>query len=164
MEYIYVFFTRECKPESLTGYAATKDSVLTQVSTLRSSLQVQYQLGITSKMKHDIYSKLGSYHLFYLGGFDDQQQAFDVIQRLDAEKNKIEKEGAIKEEPIPSPETDETSKTEDQTSQNAVKEEVPVADVTTEKIVSSMNLDIQGEEETKPFGPKWAKGNKVKGK
>ena len=154
MEYIYVFFTRECKPESLTGYAATKDSVLAQVSTLRSALQVQYQLGVTSNMKHDIYRKLGSYHLFYLGGFDDQQQAFDVIRRLDAEKNKIEKEGAIKEEPLPVPETDKTPKTKDQTSQNAVKEEIPVADVTSE----------EGEEEIKPFGPRRTKGNEVRGK
>ena len=153
MEYIYVFFTRECKPESLTGYAATKDSVLVQVSTLRSALQVQYQLGVTSKMQHDIYRKLGSYHVFYLGGFDDQQQAFDVIKRLDAEKNKIEKEGAIKEEPLPSLETDETP-----------KEEISVADVTTEEIVSSTNLDIQGEEEIKPFGPRRTKGNEVRGK
>ena len=164
MEHIYVFFTRECKPESLTGYAATKDSVLAQVSTLRSALQVQYQLGITSNMKRDIYSKLGNYELSYLGGFDDQQHAFDVIQRLDAEKNQTKKEGAIKKEPLPSPETDETPKAEDQTSQNAVKEEVPVADVTTEKIVSAVNLDIQGEEEIKPFGPRRVKGNEVKGK
>lgn len=153
MEQVYVFFVRECKPESLTGYAATKDSVLVQVSTLRSALQVQYQLGATSNMKHDIYSKLGSYELSYLGGFDDQQQAFDVIRRLDAEKSKIEKEGAIKEESLPSPKTDETP-----------KEEIPVADVTTEEIVSSMTLDIQGEEEIKPFGPRRTKGNEVKGK
>lgn len=158
MEYIYVFFTRECKPESLTGYAATKDSVLVQVSTLRSALQVQYQLGVTSKMQHDIYRKLGSYHVFYLGGFDDQQQAFDVIRRLDAEKNKIEKEGAIKEEPFPSPETNETPKAENQTTKTTVKEEVPVADV------SAVNLDIRGEEEIKPFGPRRTKGNDVKGK
>lgn len=164
MEYIYIFFTRECKPESLTGYAATKDSVLTQVSTLRSALQVQYQLGVTSNMKHDIYRKLGSYHVFYLGGFDDQQQAFDVIKRLDAEKNKIEKEGAIKEESLHSTETDETPKVEDQATQNAVNEEIPVADVTTEEIISSMPLDVQGEEEIKSVGPRWAKGNKVKGK
>lgn len=156
MEYIYVFFTRECKPESLTGYAATKDSVLVQVSTLRSALQVQYQLGVTSKMKHDIYSKLGSYELFYLGGFDDQQQAFDVIKRLDAEKSKIEKEGAIKEESLPSPETYKTPKVEDQATQNVVKEELPVADVTTEEIVS--------EEEIKPFSPRRTKGNEVRGK
>lgn len=150
MEHVYVFFTRECKPESLTGYAATKDSVLVQVSTLRSALQVQYQLGVTSKMKHDIYSKLGSYEMSYLGGFDDQRQAFDVIQRLYAEKNQVKKEDAIKEEPLPFLETDETPKPEDQTSQNAVKEEVSVADVTNE--------------ETKPFGTKRDKGNKVKGK
>ena len=156
MEYIYVFFTRECKPESLTGYAATKDSVLVQVSTLCSALQVQYQLGFTSNMKHDIYSKLGNYELSYLGGFDDQQQAFDVIRRLDAEKNKIEKEGAIKEGPRPIPETEELPKTEAQTNQNAVKEEVPVADVTSEEIVS--------EEEIKPFAPKRTKGNEVKGR
>lgn len=165
---IYIFFTRECKPESLTGYAATKDSVLAQVSTLRSALQVQYQLGVTSKLKHDIYSKLGNYELSYLGGFDDQQHAFDVIQRLemhlDAKKNQTKKEAAVKEEPRPSLETDETPKAEDQTSQNAVKEEVPVADVTTEKIVSAVNLDIQGEEEIKPFGPRRVKGNEVKGK
>lgn len=164
MEYIYVFFTRECRPEGLTGYAATKDSVLAQVSTLRSALQVQYQLGVTSKMKHDIYSKLGSYHVFYLGGFEDAEQAFDVIKRLDAEKNKIEKEGAIKKEPLPSPETDKIPKAEDQTSQNAVKEEVPVADGTSGEILSSMTLDIPGEEEIKPLGPKWAKGNEVRGK
>ena len=164
MEYIYVFFTRECKPESLTGYAATKDSVLAQVSTLRSALQVQHQLGVTSKLKHDIYSKLGNYELSYLGGFDDQQHAFDVIQRLDAKKNQTKKEAAVKEEPRPSLETDETPKAEDQTSQNAVKEEVPVADVTTKKIVSAVNLDIQGEEEIKPFGPRRVKGNEVKGK
>lgn len=156
MEYIYVFFTRECKPESLTGYAATKDSVLVQVSMLRSALQVQYQLGVTSKMKHDIYSKLGSYELFYLGGFDDQQQAFDVIKRLDAEKSKIEKEGAIKEESLPSPETYKTPKVEDQATRNVVKEELPVADVTTEEIVS--------EEEIKPFSPRRTKGNEVRGK
>lgn len=160
MEYIYVFFTRECKPESLTGYAATKDSVLARVSTLRSALQVQYQFGITSKMKHDIYNKLGSYELSYLGGFDDPQQAFDVIRRLDAEKNQIRKEDAIKEEPLPSPETDETPKVEDQATQNAVNEEISVSDVTAEEIVSSMNLDIQGEEEIKPVGPRRAKGNK----
>lgn len=159
MEYIYVFFTRECKPESLTGYAATKDSVLVQVSTLRSALQVQYQLGVTSKMKHDIYSKLGNYELSYLGGFDDQQQAFDVIRRLDTEKNQFKKE-----EPLPFPETDKTPKTEDQTSQNAVKEEIPVADVTSEEMVSAMNLDIRGEEEIKPFSPRRTKGNEVRGK
>lgn len=148
MEYIYVFFTRECKPESLTGYAATKDSVLAQVLTLRSALQVQYQLGITSNMKHDIYSKLGSYELSYLGGFDDQQQAFDTIRRLDAEKNQIKKEDAIKEEPPPIPETDKTSKAEDQTT----------------KLVSAMNLGIKSEEEIKPFSPRRAKGNEVRGK
>ena len=142
MENIYIFFTRECKPESLTGYAATKDSVLAQVSTLRSALQVQYQLGITSNLKHDIYSKLGSYELSYLGGFDDQEHAFDVIRRLDAEKNQLKKKDAIKEEPLPSPETDETPKAEDRTSQNAVKEEVPVADITSEEIVESIKEDI----------------------
>ena len=154
MEYIYVFFTRECKPESLTGYAATKDSVLAQVSTLRSALQVQYQLGITSNMKRDIYSKLGNYELSYLGGFDDQQQAFDVIRRLDTKKNQTKKEAAVKEEPRPSLETDETPKAEDQTSQNAVKEEDLLVDMTSE----------EGEEEIKPFSPKRAKGNEVKGK
>lgn len=145
MEQVYVFFVQECKPESLTGYAATKDSVLVQVSTLRSALQVRYQLGVTSKMQHNIYSKLGDFELSYIGGFDDQQQAFDTIQRLDAEKNQIKKE-----ESLSFLETDETPKPEDQTSQNAVKEEAPVSDVTSE--------------ETKPFGPKRAKDNKVKGK
>ena len=164
MENIYIFFTRECNPESLNGYAATKDSVLAQVLTLRSALQVQYQLGVTSKMKHDIYSKLGNYELSYLGGFDDQQQAFDVIQRLDAEKNQIKKKDAVKEKPLPSPETDKAPKTEEQTSKNTVKEEVPVADMTTEKIVSARNLGIPGEEEIKPLGPEWAKGNEVRGK
>lgn len=97
METIYVFYTRECKPESLTGYAATKESVLHRVPTLRSALQVQFQLGVTSKMAHDVYSKLGTYELNYLGGFEDEEHAYEVINRLEAEKNPVKKEGAAPE-------------------------------------------------------------------
>lgn len=139
MEHIYVFFTRECKPESLTGYAATKGSVLTQVSTLRSALQVQYQLGVTSKMKHDIYSKLGDFELVYLGGFDDQEQAFVTIQRLHAEKNPKAKVDAPKWRPAP----EGVSSISELTPPAAVKEEVPTEDLTVDEIVESLNNDIK---------------------
>lgn len=127
MEQVYVFYTRECKPESLTGYAATKESVLHKVPTLRSALQVQYQLGVTSKMAHDIYSKLGVYELNYIGGFEDEEHAYEVINRLEAEKNPVKKE-----EPKAKPAPEVVTKPE---KFHKFKKPVPTADIT---------LDIPG--------------------
>lgn len=136
METIYVFYTRECKPESLTGYAATKESVLHRVPTLRSALQVQFQLGVTSKMAHDVYSKLGTYELNYLGGFEDEEHAYEVINRLEAEKNSVKKE-----EPKAKPAPEVVTKPEK--SHKFVKPEGPIGTKGNKAVVVSMTTELE---------------------
>ena len=88
MEQVYVFFTRECNPESLTGYAVDKHmNELLKIDQLRSTLQVKFRLGVTSKLPHKVYFQhMTDFEVKYLGGFDSTNQAKILINSLNKER------------------------------------------------------------------------------
>lgn len=138
---VYVYFVKEVYPESLTGYAVDKHmNELLKIDQLRSTLQVKFRLGVTSKLSHDVYSQhMADFEVKYLGGFDSINQAKILI-------NSLNKEREVENNDIPKKEERKPNKYPWGT--EPVKEELPseddilkdVADPSVEDLVSIPSL------------------------